>query len=117
MPAELYGIEHFIYIGITTALAVGGLLCAKKYAKTEKSQQIFLKGLAVVLLVSILANRLSQVFRYGTTRWEQIIPDSYCGMTSLVLALAVIFHALRPRIILYLMTFTDSSRKSLQMQR
>ena len=24
-------------------------------------------------------------------RWEQIIPDSYCGMTSLVLSLAVLF--------------------------
>ena len=76
MPAELYGIEHFTYIGITTALAIGGLLCAKKYAKAEKSQQIFLKGLAVALFISILANRLSQVFRYGMVRWDQIIPDS-----------------------------------------
>lgn len=91
MPAQLYGIEHFTYIGITTALAVGALLLVKKHAKTEKSQQIFLKGLAAILFIAILANRLSQVFRYGMVRWEQIIPDSYCGMTSLVLALAVLF--------------------------
>ena len=91
MPAQLYGIEHFIYIGITTAIAVSGLLLAKKFAKTESSQRIFLKGVALALFVAILANRLSQVFRYGMVRWEQIIPDSYCGMTSLVLALAVLF--------------------------
>lgn len=91
MPAQLYGIEHFTYIGITTALAATGLILAKKIVKTEKSQTIFLKSLAFLLFISILTNRLSQVFRYETTRWEQIIPDSYCGMTSLVLALAVLF--------------------------
>ena len=51
---------------------------------------MILKALAVALLIAILTNRLSQVFRYGQVRWEQIIPDSYCGMTSLVLALAVL---------------------------
>ena len=91
MPAQLFGIEHFIYIGITAACAGVGLICAKKFAKTEKSQNIVLKSLALALLIAILANRLSQVFRYQTTRWEQIIPDSYCGLTSLVLSLAVLF--------------------------
>ena len=91
MPAVVFGIEHFLYMGITATLASVGLLCAKKYAKSEKSQTIILKGLATALLISIVMNRLSQVFRYGIVRWEQIIPDSYCGMTSLVLALAVLF--------------------------
>jgi len=91
MPAKLYGIEHFTYIGITAALAVVGLLCAKKFAKTEKAQSIVLKGLAVALFIAILTNRLSQVFRYETTKWVDIIPESYCGLTSLVLSLAVLF--------------------------
>lgn len=91
MPAELYGIEHFTYIGITSALAVAGLICAKRFAKTEKSQNIILKILAFALFAAILANRLSQVFRYETVDWESIIPDSYCGLTSLLLSLAVMF--------------------------
>lgn len=90
MPAVVFGVEHFLYMGITAALAAAGLLCAKKHAKTEKSRAVILKALAVALLIAILTNRLSQVFRYGQVRWEQIIPDSYCGMTSLVLALAVL---------------------------
>ena len=91
MPAVVFGKEHFLYIGITAALGAAGLLCAKKHAKTEKSRAVILKILAGVLLIAIVTNRLSQVFRYGQVRWEQIIPDSYCGMTSLVLALAVLF--------------------------
>lgn len=91
MPATVFGIEHFLYMGITSALAIAGLLLAKKYAKSDRSKTIFMKVLAFALLVAIVTNRLSQVFRYGMVRWEQIIPDSYCGMTSLVLALAVLF--------------------------
>lgn len=91
MPAQLYGIEHFTYMGITALLASLALLLAKKYAKTEKAQTVFLKSLAVALFIAILTNRLSQVFRYETVRWEQIIPDSFCGLTSLVLAVAVLF--------------------------
>lgn len=91
MPAKLYGIEHFTYIGITLALAIVGLVCAKKFAKTDRAQSIVLKSLAFALFVSILTNRLSQVFRYETVRWVEVIPESYCGLTSLVLSLAVLF--------------------------
>ena len=91
MPAKLYGIEHFTYIIITIIIAVVGLIFAKKLAKTERTQNIVLKGIALALFIAILTNRLSQVFRYQTTRWVEIIPESYCGLTSLVLALAVLF--------------------------
>lgn len=49
-----------------------------------------LKTLAFLLLAAIVTNRLSQVFRYDTVRWYCLIPDSFCGMTSLVLALGVL---------------------------
>lgn len=90
MPAELYGIEHFTYMGVTAAVAAALLLCAKRFAKTERAQRIVLKTLALMLLAAIVTNRLSQVFRYETAHWEAIIPDSYCGLTSLLLSLAVL---------------------------
>ena len=89
MTPELFGIEHILYILISTTITVVSLILAKKYAKSEKSQTIFLKAIAVCLFISILTNRLSQVFRYDDARWYLIIPDSFCGMTSLVLSLAV----------------------------
>ena len=91
MRAQLFGIEHILYILITTALACVGLLAAKKYAKTESSQAFVLKLLGWLLFIAIMTNRFSQVFRYDTVRWYCIIPDSFCGMTSLVLSMAVIF--------------------------
>ena len=90
MDLRVFGSVHWIYLAITLTLSVVGLVCAKKFAKTEKSQKIILKSIAAALFIWILINRLSQVFRYSETRWEQIIPDSFCGMTSLVLSLAVL---------------------------
>jgi uncharacterized membrane protein YagU involved in acid resistance len=91
MDLNVFGSTHLIYLAITLPLSAIGLYCAKKYAKSEKAQNIVLKSIAVALFIGILTNRLSQVFRYGQVRWEQIIPDSFCGMTSLVLSLSVLF--------------------------
>lgn len=90
MGPQLFGIEHILYMVITTAIAVVALLLCKKYASTERTQSVVLKVMAALLFVAIVTNRLSQVFRYGQVRWYCIIPDSFCGMTSLVLALAVL---------------------------
>ena len=91
MTPEVFGVEHILYVIITTILSITGLLFARKYAKNEKAQTIILKILAVLLFASVMTNRVSQVFRYGTIRWYCIIPDSFCAMTSLVLSLAVLF--------------------------
>ena len=90
MDLRVFGTVHFIYLLITVPLSVIGLFLAKKFAKTEKAQSIVLKSLGGLLLIWIIINRLSQVYRYSDVRWEQIIPDSFCGMTSLVLAVSVL---------------------------
>lgn len=91
MAPEIFGIEHILYIVISTIVCGGGLIFAYKYAKSEKTQQIILKCIAIALFISVMSNRISQVFRYDTVRWYCIIPDSFCAMTSLVLSLAVLF--------------------------
>ena len=91
MVPELFGLEHILYIVISTLIGGLGLFFAYKYAKTEKVQNIIIKSLAIALLISIITNRLSQVFRDNDVRWYLIIPDSFCGMTSLMLGLAVLF--------------------------
>lgn len=91
MAPQVFGIEHILYMIVSAAIGSAGLLLMKKFAKTQKTQTIVLKSIAFLLLAAILANRLSQVFRYGQVRWYCLIPDSFCGMTSLVLALAVLF--------------------------
>ena len=91
MDLRVFGSVHWIYLAITVTLTVVGLICAKKFAKSEKSQNIILKCLGAALFIWILINRLSQVFRYGEVKWIKIIPDSFCGMSSLVLSLSMLF--------------------------
>jgi len=91
MVPKVFGKEHILYAVISTLVGAASLVIAKIYCKTEKSQAIALKSLALILVVSVMTNRMSQVFRYEQTRWYCIIPDSFCAMTSLVLGLAVIF--------------------------
>lgn len=87
MAPQLFGIEHILYILISTVVAGGALLLGKKYAKTERAQRIFLLVLAALLFVAIAVNRFSMTHYFGSI----LIPDSFCGMTSLVLSLAVLF--------------------------
>ena len=91
MSLEVFGGVHLVYLAITLPISALGLFLAKKYANNEKSQTIVLKSIGGLLLIWIAINRLSQVYRYDIVRWEQLIPDSFCGMTSLVLSLAVLF--------------------------
>lgn len=90
MSPQLFGIEHILYIVITTLLGSFVLLLAKGRAVSESAQRRVLKVLAWLLLAAIVTNRVSQVFRYGMVRWYCLIPDSFCGMTSLVLSLGVL---------------------------
>ena len=91
MNPTLFGLEHLFYIFISTLVGTLFVLITFKYVKTEKTKNIILKVVAGLLFIAIMTNRLSQVFRYDTVRWYCIIPDSYCGMTSLVLSLGVLF--------------------------
>lgn len=88
---QVFGWEHILYMLISAAVGAAALVWLKVLAKHPPKQELLLKILAALLLVAILTNRLSQVFRYGTVRWYCLIPDSFCGMSSLVLALAVLF--------------------------
>ena len=42
MSLNVFGPVHWIYLAITIPLSVVGLICAKKFAKSEKSQKIIL---------------------------------------------------------------------------
>jgi hypothetical protein len=91
MAPRLFGTEHILYLIVSTLVATVALIFGKRFLKSEKDKILFLRIIAVLLFISIMANRLSQVFRYEETRWYLIIPESFCGMTSLVLSLAVLF--------------------------
>lgn len=91
MNPKIFGWEHLLIVSLSIALAVPSIIFMQKHIKEEKGRVLALKITAGVLLVAILTNRISLIFKYSTPEWYRIIPDSFCGMTSLVLALAVLF--------------------------
>ena len=88
---KIFGWEHFVYLAVFLILATVGLVCAKIFAKSEKTQFILIKIMGVALFLSILASRLSITFCSTTPKWHHMLPNQFCGMSSLVLSLAVIF--------------------------
>lgn len=87
---QRYGWEHLTYIAVVIVVAFLVLFFAKKYAKTEKAKTIVVKCLAGVLLIFIVTNRWSIVFKTDPPEWNWLLPNSLCGLTSAVLALSVL---------------------------
>ena len=88
---KIFGWEHFVYLSVFLIVSTIGLVCAKKFAKTERTQQILIKLMGVALFLSIFASRLSITLCGSNPKWHHMLPNQFCGMSSLVLSLAVIF--------------------------
>ena len=106
----IYGIGHIIYLITTLILIIGGAILIKKYVKNEKTINTIIKISAVVLLITIIINRISITYtnvvvnqRDGYT-WLNLIPDTYCGLASIVLSLTIIFGK-KDHIILHFISY------------
>lgn len=90
MNPQIFGWQHILILVISIGIIVSTTILLKKYVKNEKTLDIVIKSIAGALLVALITNRLSIVFKYDTPEWERIIPDSFCGMSSLVLSLSTL---------------------------
>lgn len=88
MNPQVFGWEHLTYLAIFIVISVVSLVCIKKYAKNEKTQDIIVRCIGGVLLATIVWNRIAIAVSQSNA-WR-LFPDSFCGMSSLVLALAVL---------------------------
>ena len=86
MNPQVFGWEHLTYLAVIIVLMVTSLVLIKLYVKSEKVKTIIIKSVAAVLLAMIVWNRIS--IAISTNSWLALIPDSFCGMSSLVLSLA-----------------------------
>lgn len=93
----VFGIEHIIYMILVVILFALSFILIKKFIKTDKQKQLLIKIGAGVLLALIIANRISVTY-YDVVinhrehyTWLNLIPNSWCGMSSLILSLALLF--------------------------
>ncbi|HOP56869.1 MAG TPA: YwaF family protein [Bacillota bacterium] len=88
MP-HIYGPEHIIYLFVVIVLMGMGFFLINRHVKTEKQLALAIRLIGGLLLIMIIWNRLSiAILRDG---FNELLPGSYCGTSSLVLALAAIF--------------------------
>lgn len=87
---KIFGIEHILYLIIVLVISIPVLFVLNKYKNNEKVKNNVLKVVGGLLFIAIMVNRLSIVFKNDNIKWSALIPDSYCGMSSLVLSLAVL---------------------------
>ena len=88
MPPKVYGTEHILFLVIFFVLAIVATILIKKYAKTTKAQDIVVKIVAGLLFIAVMWNRIS--IAVLSNNYAKLIPNSFCGMSSLVFALAVL---------------------------
>ena len=104
--AKVYGWQHLTYIGIYIALFAASLVFIKLKVKSEKTIDLTVKILGGVLLALIIFNRIAISFHKESARF--LIPDSFCGVGSLALAICCIFFkrsALPYHVFVYCMLF------------
>lgn len=90
MAPQKYGWQHLTYIAVMIVVTVVSLILTKKYAKSEKTKTIVVKCYATLLLVAVIVNRWSVVFKTNPPEWNWLLPDSLCGLNSFVLSLGVL---------------------------
>lgn len=59
MEPKIFGWEHLTFLAVFVVVMTVALILTKKYAKTEKSQNIIVKCVAGILFMLVLWNRIS----------------------------------------------------------
>lgn len=88
MP-QIFGIEHIIYFITVVLLMIISIILIKKYVKNDLQLTRVIKFIGLILLTMIILNRIS--IAYYHENLYLLFPDSFCGTSSLVLALGTIF--------------------------
>lgn len=92
----VFHLEHFIFLAIVILLIALGLFLNFKVVKQDKTRELILKISGIVLLIMIIANRFSIVlvnrivFENKSYSWINLIPNTFCGFTSLFLGLTIV---------------------------
>ena len=89
MEPKIFGWEHLTFLAVFVAVMVVALILVKKFAKTVKTQNIIVKCVALILFITVVWNRISLAVLKNNP--AMLIPNTFCGMSNLVLSLAVLF--------------------------
>lgn len=89
MEPKIFGWEHLTFLAVFVVIMVVALILVKKFAKTVRTQNIIVKCVALILFITVVWNRISLAVLQNNP--ARLIPNTFCGMSNLVLSLAVLF--------------------------
>lgn len=88
MAPKVFGWQHLTFLAVFLCIAVAAVLIVQYGMTTDKRKTVFLKCTALSLLILVVLNRISLAVWHRDA--VQLLPNSYCGVTSLLLALTVL---------------------------
>ncbi len=88
MP-KIFGTEHIVFMLISVAVMVIALVLIAKFVKTDRARKVIVISCALIQLTFIIWNRLS-VMEYSGGLFD-FLPTTFCGTTSLLFPLTMIF--------------------------
>lgn len=86
---KIFGWEHLTFLAVYIAISVVSLVLIKLYVKKERTQDIVVRCVGVLLFAFILWSRIALTIK--NKDYTYLIPSSFCGMSSFVLSMATIF--------------------------
>lgn len=86
---KVFGLEHILYLLISILLLTITTIILKKKIKDDKKIEIMFRIIGLIGLIVIILNRIAISIR--DNNFILLIPDSYCGMTSLLTSIALLF--------------------------
>ena len=86
----VFGIAHIIFLCISILLVSAGVVAVKFFCKTEKSLNIIIKIISIILLIVLIISRIGECWKYG---WNLIylLPTTISSFTALFLGIAGLF--------------------------
>jgi len=91
MTPQIFGLEHFLYILITSIIFVLLIVLMKLVLKKHPdSKTIIFRVIGLIGLLLIIWSRYCITFILGNSLWR-LIPDSICGMCSFIVAISLLF--------------------------
>ena len=87
----LYSLHHTLFAVLFIVCLAAAVLVFKFALKTDKARDIFIRCLGALLTVSLIINRISlTVWNNNGIGALEMIPNTYCGMSSLLLGICVL---------------------------
>ncbi len=87
---EIWGLEHILYLIICAVILIPLMIILKLKLKNDNQIEIMFRLIGLIGLIVIILNRIATALEEN---WGfYLIPSSFCGMSSFLMAISLLFY-------------------------